>query len=175
KCSFDDHEYRKAVENKRGAPKDKPINMCKIDWRYLVDYWSDPMKNSNKACAIRSLQKMPHYNGTKSFARLKQEIDEMKKGIEQREQGLNEKTDEQIFQDVLRKDTHEVIDNAKQAIQEARNDAENARKEAEDARKEAEDNRKYVELAKNEAERTRSEVDQKIAANNDSFNYGSSA
>ncbi|KMS85024.1 hypothetical protein BVRB_033710, partial [Beta vulgaris subsp. vulgaris] len=123
-------------------------------------------------------------------------VDEIKKLKEQREQGLNEKTDEQIFRDVLGKDTHgylraygpgksitkhfqvkpsridlhqEVVEakkTAEQAVQEAKNDAENARKEAEDARKEAEEARKDAECAKNEAEKTRNEVDRKIAANN---------
>ncbi|KAL2937626.1 DNA primase DnaG [Bienertia sinuspersici] len=137
---------------------------------------------------------MPHYNGTKSFARLRQEIvfdvlvasrtrkskkaanvltlekntlavDEIKKLKEQRDQGLNDKTDEQIFQDVLGKDTHgylraygpgksitqyfivkplrldlsqeliEVKKKADQLIEEARKDAENARMEAEKAKK----------------------------------------
>ncbi|KAL2893629.1 DNA ligase [Bienertia sinuspersici] len=49
---------------------------------------------------------MPRYNETKSFARLRQEIDEIKKLKEQRDQGLNDKTDELNFQDVLGKDTH---------------------------------------------------------------------
>lgn len=113
----------------------------------------------------------------------------MKKLKEQREQGLSDKTDEQIFLDVLGKDTHgylraygpgrsitkhfqlkpsqlnlvqevaEIKKTAEQAILEARKYAEDARKEAEDARKEAED-------AKNEVKETRNEVDKKIAANN---------
>ena len=100
----------------------------------------------------------------------------------QREEGLNDKTDEQIFQDVLGKDTHgylraygrgksvtnyfgvkpshinlakEVMEIKKivdEIVQEARKDAEEARKEAEQARK--------------EAEAIRNEVDAKIAANN---------
>ncbi|KMT02055.1 hypothetical protein BVRB_9g207850 isoform A [Beta vulgaris subsp. vulgaris] len=117
--------------------------------------------------------------------------DEMKKLKEQREQGLNEKMGEQIFLDVLGKDTHgiyELMDkeNALQSIFKSslpeliyikrwlklkrqlnkqfkkKNDAENARKEAEDARKEAEEARKDAECAKNEDEKTRNEVDRKL-------------
>ena len=113
----------------------------------------------------------------------------MKKLKEEREQGLNNFTDEQIFVKVLGEDTHgylraygggksitdhsgvkpsrinlahemiEVKKNVEQAVQEARKDSEDARKEAENARKDAE-------LARKEAEATRDEVDQKIAANN---------
>lgn len=113
----------------------------------------------------------------------------MKKLREQREQGLNEKTDEQIFQEVLGKDTHgylraygpgksitqhfnlkpsrinlhdevvEVKKNAAQAVQEARTDADNARKEAEDARKEAEDAKKEAEEARKDAEFAKNEAE----------------
>ncbi|KAL2924307.1 Endonuclease MutS2 [Bienertia sinuspersici] len=108
--------------------------------------------------------------------------DEIKKLKEQRDQGLNDKTDEQIFQDVLGKDTHgylrapgpgksitqhfkvktsrlglsqELIDVKKkldQLIEEARKDAENARMEAEQDKK--------------EAEVVRNDVDRKIEQNN---------
>ncbi|KAL2938503.1 Thymic stromal lymphopoietin, partial [Bienertia sinuspersici] len=84
---------------------------------------------------------MPHYNGTKSFARLRQEIDEIKKLKEQRYQGLNDKTDEQIFQDVLGKDTHGYL---RVYGPGTRKDAENARTKAEQAKKEAEVNRNDV-------------------------------
>ncbi|KAL2904963.1 4-hydroxy-3-methylbut-2-enyl diphosphate reductase [Bienertia sinuspersici] len=82
--------------------------MTKIQWKFLVDYWSDEKfkENSKKASESRAHQKMPHYNITKSFARLRQEIDEIKKLKEQRDLGLNDKRDEQIFQDVLGKDAH---------------------------------------------------------------------
>ena len=107
----------------------------------------------------------------------------MKKLKEQREEGLIEKTDEQIFQDVLGKDTHgylraygpgksitkhfqvkpsqldlaqevvEVKKTAEQAVLEAKKEAQEARKDAECARK--------------EAESVRNEVDAKITANNE--------
>ncbi|KAL2930093.1 hypothetical protein RDABS01_035503 [Bienertia sinuspersici] len=109
-------------------------------------------------------------------------VDEIKKLKEQRDQGLNDKTDEQIFQDVLGKDKHgylraygpgksitqhfkvkpsrldlsqeliEVKKKADQLIEEARKDAENARTEAEKAKK--------------EAEAVRNDVDRKIEQNN---------
>ncbi|XP_021715028.1 uncharacterized protein LOC110682997 [Chenopodium quinoa] len=116
-------------------------------------------------------------------------VDEINKLKEQREQGLNEKTDEQIIQDVLGKDTHgylkahgpgrsitqhfkvkpsridltqevnEVIKKADQAIEDERKEAETARTEAEQAKIEAEQ-------AKKEAETVKNDVDRKIADNN---------
>ncbi|KAL2925991.1 Adenylate cyclase [Bienertia sinuspersici] len=106
---------------------------------------------------------MPHYNETKSFACLRQEIvgkkkegkcsrvnelvashtrkskkDEIKKLKKQRDKGLNDKTDEQIFQDVLAM-IHmvliEVKKKADQLVEKARKYAENARTEAEKAKK----------------------------------------
>ncbi|KAL2895080.1 Ribonucleoside-diphosphate reductase subunit alpha [Bienertia sinuspersici] len=239
KCSFDDPEYRREsvmkhaqrlfrdarsklkrkyfndtrLKTKEERLKNKPSEMTKIEWKFLVDHWSDEKfkEKSKKASESRAHQKMPHYNGTKSFARLRQEIvfdvlvasrtrkskkavnvlalemntlvvDEIKKLKEQRDQGLNDKTDEQIFQDVLGKDTHgylraygpgksitqhfkvkpsrldlsqeliEVKKKADQLIEEARKDAENARMEAEKAKK--------------EAEAIRNDVDKKIEQNN---------
>ncbi|XP_021715864.1 uncharacterized protein LOC110683767 isoform X2 [Chenopodium quinoa] len=253
KCSFDDPEIRKDsvlkharklyrdsrhklkrkyyddpnLKTKAERLKNKPEKLLKADWKYLVEFWSDEKFQSMKAAESRSHQKMPHYNGTKSFARTKDEfkekhgkecsrvellietrkrkskksvidvalaynmhaLSEMKKLKEEREQGLNNFTDEQIFVKVLGEDTHgylraygggksitdyfgvkpsrinlahemiEVKKNAEQAVQEARKDSEDARKEAENARKDAE-------LARKEAEATRDEVNQKIAANN---------
>ncbi|KAL2906613.1 4-hydroxy-3-methylbut-2-enyl diphosphate reductase [Bienertia sinuspersici] len=116
KCSFDDPEYRREsvmkhaqrLKTKEERLKNKPSEMTKIEWKFLVDHWSDEKfkEKSKKASKSRAHQKMPHYNGTKSFACLRQEIDEIKKLKEQRDQGLNDKADEQIFQDVLSKDTH---------------------------------------------------------------------
>ncbi|KAL2938044.1 Phosphatidylinositol phosphatase PTPRQ [Bienertia sinuspersici] len=213
------------LKTKEERLKNKPSEMTKIEWKFLVDHWSDEKfkEKSKKASESRAHQKMPHYNGTKSFARLRQEIvckrqknegkcsrvnvlvasrtrkskkavnvlamekntlvvDEIKKLKEQRDQGLNDKTDEQIFQDVLGKDTHgylraygpgksitqhfkvkpsrldlsqeliEVKKKADQLIEEARKDAENARMEAEKAKK--------------EEEAIRNDVDRKIEQNN---------
>ncbi|KAL2929655.1 hypothetical protein RDABS01_035065 [Bienertia sinuspersici] len=196
KCSFDDPEYRREnvmkhaqrllrdvrsklkrkyfndirLKTKEERLKNKPSEMTKIEWKFL--------EKSKKASESRAHQKMPHYNGTKSFARLRQGkknegkcsrvdvlaasrtrksknvvnaltlekntlvADEIKKLEEQRDRGLNNKTDEQIFQDVLGKDTHgylELMDlKADQLVEEARKDAENARTEAEMAKKEVE-------------------------------------
>ncbi|KAL2901924.1 Ribonucleoside-diphosphate reductase subunit alpha [Bienertia sinuspersici] len=233
KCSFDDPEYRREsvmkhaqqlfrdarsklkrkyfndtrLKTKEERLKNKPSEMKKIEWKFLVDHWSDEKfkEKSKKASESRAHQKMPHYNGTKSFAHLRQEIiwkcsrvdvlvasrtrkskkavnDEIKKLKEQRDQGHNDKTDEQIFQDVLGKDTHgylraygpgksitqhfkvkpsrldlsqeliEVKKKADQLIEEARKDSENARMEAEKAKK--------------EAEAIRNDVDRKIEQNN---------
>uniref|UniRef100_A0A803N8W0 Uncharacterized protein n=3 Tax=Chenopodium quinoa TaxID=63459 RepID=A0A803N8W0_CHEQI len=103
-------------------------------------------------------------------------VDEINKLKEQREQGLNEKTDEKIIQDVLGKDTHgylkahgpgrsitqhfkvkpsridltqevnEVIKKADQAIEDARKEVETARTEAEQAKIEAEQAKKRRKL-----------------------------
>ncbi|KAL2922216.1 Co-chaperone protein HscB-like protein [Bienertia sinuspersici] len=134
------------LKTKEERLKNKPSEMIKIEWKFFVDHWSDEKfkEKSKKASESRAHQKMPHYNGTKSFACLRQEtrqkdegkcsrvdvlvasrtrkpkkavnaltlekntlaVDEIKKSTEQRDQGLNDKTDEQIFQDVLGKDTH---------------------------------------------------------------------
>ncbi|KAL2894880.1 Glutamate racemase [Bienertia sinuspersici] len=74
-----------------------------------------------------------------SFAKNMHAVDGMKKLKEQREQGLNEKADEKIFQDVLGKDTR-AYGQGKSITKHFQN----ARKEAEDARKEAEEARKDV-------------------------------
>ncbi|KAL2893507.1 Fork head protein-like protein 1 [Bienertia sinuspersici] len=137
--------------------------MTKIEWKFLVDHWSDEKfkEKRKKESESKAHQKMPHYNGTKSFACLRQKVDEIKKLKEQRDQGLNDKTNEQIFQDVLGKDTHgylgaygpgksitqhlkvkpsrldvsqeliEVKKKAYQLIEEARKDAENDRTKVE--------------------------------------------
>ncbi|KAL2923783.1 AP-1 complex subunit mu [Bienertia sinuspersici] len=102
KCSFDDPEYRRESVMKHGQRlfrdarsklkrqyfndirlktkeerlKSKPSEMTKIEWKFLVDRWSDEKfkEKSKKASESRAHQKMPHYNGTKSFTRLRQEI-----------------------------------------------------------------------------------------------------
>uniref|UniRef100_A0A803N2J9 Uncharacterized protein n=1 Tax=Chenopodium quinoa TaxID=63459 RepID=A0A803N2J9_CHEQI len=193
-----------------------PVSLCLIQ------------EKSKKASESRAHQKMPHYNGTKSFGRTRQEIrnknggkcsrvdvlvatrtrksekvvnainlennthavDEINKLKELREQGLNEKIDEQIIQDVLDKDTHgylkaygpgrsitqhfkvkpsridltqevnEVKKKADQAIEDARKEAENAITEGEQAKLETEQAKKEVEAVKND-------VDRKIADNNE--------
>ncbi|XP_021733230.1 CAP-Gly domain-containing linker protein 1-like [Chenopodium quinoa] len=219
----------KNLKTKEERLKNKPSHLTKVEWKFLVDYWSEEavMEKRKKASESRAQQKMPHYNGTKSFGRTRQEIkkknggkcsrvdvlvatrtrksekavnainlannthavDEINKLKEQREQGLNEKIDEQIIQDVLGKDTHgylkahgpgrsitqhfkvnpsridltqevnEVKKKADQAIEDARKEAENARTEAEQAKLEAEQ-------AKKEAEAVKNDVDRKIADNN---------
>ncbi|KAL2921831.1 High affinity transport system protein p37 [Bienertia sinuspersici] len=201
KCSFDDPEYRREsvmkhaqrlfrdarsklkrkyfndrrLKTKKERLKNKPSEMTKVEWKFLVDHWSDEKfkEKSKKASDSRTHQKMPHYNGRE---------DEIKKLKEQRDQGLNDKTDEQIFQDALGKDTHgylraygpgksitqhfkvkpsrldlsqkliEVKKKADQLIKEARKDAKNVRTKAEKAKKE-------VEVVRND-------VDRKIEQNN---------
>jgi len=118
----------------------------------------------------------------------------MEKLKNEREQGLNNNPDEQIFQEVLGKDTHgylhaygrgksitdyfevksshldlaqdvmELKKRAKESIEEAKKDVEQARKQAEQAKIEAEQAKKEAEQVKQEAESTRQEVDAKIEA-----------
>uniref|UniRef100_A0A803MR92 Uncharacterized protein n=1 Tax=Chenopodium quinoa TaxID=63459 RepID=A0A803MR92_CHEQI len=103
--------------------------------------------------------------------------------VRKKEQGLNEKIDEQIFQDVLGKDTHgylkaygpgrsitqhfkvkpsrivltqmvnEVKKKAYQAIEDARKEAENARTEAERDNLEVEQAKKEAKAVKNDVDR----------------------
>ncbi|KAL2893498.1 Dystrophin [Bienertia sinuspersici] len=183
KSSFDDPEYRResvmkhAQRLSRGARsklKRKYFNDIRLKTK--EEHLKISLEKSKKASETRAHQNMTHYYGTKSFARLRQEIrqkneekrsqvdvlvasrtrkskkvvnaltlekntiavDEIKKLKEQRDQGLNDKTDEQIFQDVLGKDIHgylraygpeltEVKKKADQLIEETRKDAENAK------------------------------------------------
>ncbi|KAK9668290.1 hypothetical protein RND81_13G048300 [Saponaria officinalis] len=56
--------------------KNKPKDMLKADWKYLVELWRTPkfQEKSEKAKRSRSFQKMPHYTGSKSHARVKEDI-----------------------------------------------------------------------------------------------------
>uniref|UniRef100_A0A803N6Z1 Uncharacterized protein n=1 Tax=Chenopodium quinoa TaxID=63459 RepID=A0A803N6Z1_CHEQI len=66
----------KNLKTKEERLKNKPSHLSKVEWKFLVDYWSEEavMENSKKASESRAHQKMPHYNGTKSFSRTRQEI-----------------------------------------------------------------------------------------------------
>ncbi|KAJ8444855.1 hypothetical protein Cgig2_029786 [Carnegiea gigantea] len=120
----------------------------------------------------------------------------MEKLKNEREQGLDDKTNEQIFQEVFGKDRRrylraygrdksitdyfgvkpsrldlaqhvmELKKRANESIMEAKKDLEEARKEKEQAKFEAEQAKKETEEARKEAETTRQEVDAKIEANN---------
>ncbi|KAK9676316.1 hypothetical protein RND81_11G068400 [Saponaria officinalis] len=61
------------LTSKEDQLKNKPKDMLKADWKYLVDVWRIYEK-STKGKENRSLQKMPHYTGTKSHARVKEEL-----------------------------------------------------------------------------------------------------
>ncbi|KAL2900584.1 LIM/homeobox protein LMX-1.2 [Bienertia sinuspersici] len=102
KCSFDDPKYRRKsvmeraqrlfrdarsklkrkyfndimLKTKGERLKNKPSEMTKTEWKFLVDHWCDEKfkEKSKKESESRAHQKMPHYNETKSFARLRQEI-----------------------------------------------------------------------------------------------------
>ncbi|KAJ8436458.1 hypothetical protein Cgig2_018591 [Carnegiea gigantea] len=86
----------------------------------------------------------------------------MEKLKNEREQGLNDKTNEQIFQEVVGKDRHGCYgtqEKCSEIVMEAKKDVEEARKEVEQTKLEAKEARKEVET-------TRQEVDAKIEANN---------
>ncbi|KAL2935855.1 Acid phosphatase, partial [Bienertia sinuspersici] len=199
KCSFDDPEYRREsvmkhaqrlfrdarsklkrkyfndtrLKTKEERLKNKPSEMTKIEWKFLVDHWSDEKfkEKSKKASESRAHQKMPHYNGTKSFARLRQEIRQKNEGkcsrvdvlvasrTRKSKKAVNVLTLEKntLVVAVLGKDTHgylraygpvKVLHN----ISKSKKNAENARME--------------VEKAKKEAEAIRNDVDRKIEQNN---------
>ncbi|KAL2934879.1 Laminin subunit beta-1 [Bienertia sinuspersici] len=182
KCSFDDPEYRREsvmkhaqrlfrdarsklkrkyfndtrLKTEEERLKNKPSEMTKIEWKFLVDHWSDEKfkEKSKKASESRAHQKMSHYNGTKSFARLRQEIRQKNEGKCSRVDVLvasrTRKSKKAVNVLALEKNT--LVVKADQLIEEARKDAENARMEAEKAKK--------------EAEAIRNDVDRKIEQNN---------
>ncbi|KAL2930398.1 Glycolipid 2-alpha-mannosyltransferase, partial [Bienertia sinuspersici] len=64
------------LKTKAKSLKNKPRKMTKIEWKFLVDHGSDDKfkEKRKKASESRVHQNMPHYNGNKSFARLRQDI-----------------------------------------------------------------------------------------------------
>ncbi|KAL2938723.1 ATP synthase subunit b [Bienertia sinuspersici] len=180
KCSFDDPEYRRESVMKhaqrlfrdaRSKLKRKYFNDTRLKTK--EERLKISLEKSKKASESRAHQKMPHYNGTKSFARLRQEIRQKNEGkcsrvdvlvasrtrkskkavnvltLEKNTLAVDEikKLKEQKDQELI-----EVKKKADQLIEEARKDAENARMEAEKAKK--------------EAEAIRNDVDRKIEQNN---------
>ncbi|KAH9614153.1 hypothetical protein KSS87_021985 [Heliosperma pusillum] len=145
--------------------KNKPDDMLKADWKYLVGLWRSPkfQEKSNKAKESRNKRK------------------------KEREEGLNKKTDDQILMEVLGPDTHgylrcygrgksitqhfgvkpsrmelvkevvEVRRTTEDVIEQAKNEVLKSRQEVADIRKEAAATKKEVEA----------KVDEKIAANNE--------
>ncbi|KAK9668289.1 hypothetical protein RND81_13G048300 [Saponaria officinalis] len=194
--------------------KNKPKDMLKADWKYLVELWRTPkfQEKSEKAKRSRSFQKMPHYTGSKSHARVKEDIrkknggkcsrvdmlletrqrtsdksvnstnlacnmhaiDGVKRLKKEREEGLNQKTDEQILAEVLGKDSRGYLRcygrgksitqyfgvkpsrldlaNEVMLVKRATTDTlEEAKKELEAANKNVEEARKVAEAARKEA------------------------
>ncbi|KAL2922181.1 Cyclin-A2-2 [Bienertia sinuspersici] len=89
--------------------------MTKNEWKFLVDHWSDDKfkkrarkqrKTNDEKCSRVDVLVASHTRKSKT-------ADEIKKLKEQRDQGLSDKTDEQIFQDVLAKEVNKPNKEAK--------------------------------------------------------------
>ncbi|KAL2905094.1 hypothetical protein RDABS01_003804, partial [Bienertia sinuspersici] len=146
KCSFDDPEYRREIVMKHAQWLFRDAR-SKLKRKYFNDISDGKLKEkSKKASESRAHQKVPHYDGTKSFARLRQEIvfasrtRKSKKVVnaltlEKNTLAVDEikKLKEQRDQDVLGKDTHGYLKayGPDKLIEEARIDAKNARIETE--------------------------------------------
>ncbi|KAL2929830.1 hypothetical protein RDABS01_035240 [Bienertia sinuspersici] len=207
KFSFDDPEYRREsvmkhaqrlfrdarsklkrkyfndtrLKTKEECLKNKPSEMTKIEWKFL--------EKSKKASESKAHQKMPHYNGTKSFARLRQEICSrvdvlVASRTRKSKKAVNVLTLEKntLAVDVLGKDTHgylraygpgksikqhfKVKPSRLDLSQELIDVKKKADQLIEEARKDAENARMEAEKAKKEAEAIRNDVDRKIEQNN---------
>ncbi|KAJ8447026.1 hypothetical protein Cgig2_033595 [Carnegiea gigantea] len=193
------------LKTKADRMKNRPAYMLDVDYKYLVNLWSSLEFRKEKygrecsrldlmlkSCA-RTSDKPVNAENLANNMHAKAAMEKLKN---EREQGLNNKTDEQIFQEVLGKDKHgylrayergksitdyfgvkpsrldlaqDVMELKKRAdvsVMEAKKDVEEARKEAEQAKLEAEQAKKEAKEARKEAETTRQEVDAKIEANN---------
>ncbi|XP_074301537.1 uncharacterized protein LOC141632936 isoform X3 [Silene latifolia] len=178
--------------------KNKPKEMLNADWKYLVELWRTPKfqkkKNGGKCSRVDMLLETRQRTSDKpvnstNFACNMHAIDEVKRLKKERDEGLNQKTDDEIIAEVLGKDSHGYLRcygrgrsitqyfgvkpsrldlaNEVMLVKRTTTDTlEEAKKELEAANKNAEEARKNAEAAKKEAEATRNEVDEKIAANN---------
>ncbi|KAL2926594.1 M-agglutinin, partial [Bienertia sinuspersici] len=131
------------LKTKEEHLENKPSEMKEIEWKFLVDHWSDEKfkEKSKKASESWAHQKMSHHNGTKSFARLRQEIvfDVLVASRTRKsKKAMNVITLEKNTLAVPTQELIKVKKKADQLVEEARKDAENARTEAEQAKKEAE-------------------------------------
>ncbi|KAH7659869.1 putative transposase Ptta/En/Spm plant protein [Dioscorea alata] len=71
KCQLKRTHYSSFKGDKVGAKGNRPVELEKVEWNWLVDYWeSDAGKmREEKSIINRGKQNMPHASGTKSFAR----------------------------------------------------------------------------------------------------------
>ncbi|KAL2896200.1 tRNA dimethylallyltransferase [Bienertia sinuspersici] len=208
KCSFDNPEYRREsvmkhaqrlfrdarrklkrkyfndirLKTKEEHLRNKPSEMTKVQWRFLVDHWSDEKFEEKSKKASESNQKMPHYNEPKSFARLRQETRQTNEGKCSRVDVLvASRMRKSKKADVLGKDTHVYLraygpgkiitqhikvkptrlDLSQELIKVKKKEdqlIDEARKDAENAKTEAEQ-------AKKETEAVRNDMDRKIEQN----------
>ncbi|XP_074301538.1 uncharacterized protein LOC141632936 isoform X4 [Silene latifolia] len=161
-----DHLWRCIMKKKNGG-KCSRVDML-LETRQRTS--DKPVNSTNFACNMHA-------------------IDEVKRLKKERDEGLNQKTDDEIIAEVLGKDSHGYLRcygrgrsitqyfgvkpsrldlaNEVMLVKRTTTDTlEEAKKELEAANKNAEEARKNAEAAKKEAEATRNEVDEKIAANN---------
>ncbi|KAJ8420247.1 hypothetical protein Cgig2_015609 [Carnegiea gigantea] len=209
------------LKTKADRMKNRPVHMLDADWKYLAK--SEKSRQSRARQQMPHYNGTQSYAHKEKYRRECSRLDlmlksrtrtsdkpvnaenlannmhakaAMEKLKNEREQGLNDKTDEQIFQEVLGRDTYgylraynrgksitdyfevnpsrldlaqdvmELKKRANESAMEAKKDVEEARKEAEHAKLEAEQAKKEAEEARKEAETTRQEVDARIEANN---------
>ncbi|KAJ8428775.1 hypothetical protein Cgig2_014383 [Carnegiea gigantea] len=151
------------LKTKADRMKNRIAYMLDANWKYLVNLWSSLEFQKEKcgrecsrldlmlkSCTMTSDEPVNAENLANNM-HAKAAMEKLKN---EREQGLNDKTDEQIFQEVLGKDRH----GADESIVEAKKDVEEARKEVKQAKFEAEKAKKEVEEARKEAETTTQEI-----------------
>ncbi|KAJ8436834.1 hypothetical protein Cgig2_018930 [Carnegiea gigantea] len=103
------------LKTKVDRMKNRPVYMLDVDWKYLVNLWSSPEFQKEKyerECSrldlmlksrTRTSDKPVNAENLANNTHAKAAMEKLKN---EREQGLNDKTDEQTFQEVLGKDTH---------------------------------------------------------------------
>ncbi|KAK9676049.1 hypothetical protein RND81_11G050300 [Saponaria officinalis] len=146
------------LTSKEDQLKNKPKDMLKADWKYLVELWRTPkfQEKSTKGKENRSLQKMPHYTGTKSHARVKEELGK-KLGRECSRVDI-------LLETRKRKSTNRLNPEKLACNMHAIKTLKRKQRKLEKKQKK---HGKMLTLQKKEAEAIRNEVDIKIAANNE--------
>ncbi|KAJ8429792.1 hypothetical protein Cgig2_011308 [Carnegiea gigantea] len=185
--------------------KNRAVHMLHADWKYFVNLWSSPEFQKEKygrefsrldlmlKSHMRTSDKPVNAENPANNMHGKVVMEKLKN---EREQGLNDKIDEQIFQELLGEDRHGYLhaygrvksitdyfgvkhshtdlaqdvvglkERADESIMKAKKEVEEARKKVRQAKLEAEQTKKEAEKARKEAKATRQKVDAKIEANN---------
>ncbi|XVF56602.1 hypothetical protein PTKIN_Ptkin06aG0134000 [Pterospermum kingtungense] len=113
--------------------KNRPTHVDVNDWKFLVNLWSEATykDKSNKAKTSRGKRSMPAYSGTKSYARLRNQIEE-KTGnepsrLESQIEQLKKRREEG---DVTSDDEVELLQKLEQTIKESNERVDEAKMEA---------------------------------------------